>query len=113
MKTAKLAWLKFFAWLLLLPGLAGLIVSAIISTHDLDTMPRVPALEQHRIIPFGIHGTTVYQTPAENKQFNLVESSSVGVFVVGFALGLVYLEKRGGLQTLEEFEDSALAQQPG
>lgn len=113
MKTAKLAWLKFFAWLFLLPGLAGLIVSAVISTRDLDTMPRVPALEQQRIVPFGVHGITVYQTPAENKQFNLIESLSVGVFVVGLALGLVYLEKRGGLLPLEEVEDSALAHHPG
>ena len=39
MKAARLAALKFFALLFLLPGLAGLIVSAIISTQYLDTLP--------------------------------------------------------------------------
>ena len=49
MKTARLAALKFFALLFLLPGLAGLIVSAMISTHYLDTMPRWPAPEINRL----------------------------------------------------------------
>ena len=46
----------------------------------------------NRIVPRGIHGTTVYQTPAENRELNLIEYSSVGVFLVGLALGVVYLE---------------------
>jgi len=66
-----------------------------ISTHYLDTMPRWPAPEANRVVPRGIHGTTVYQTPAENRDLNLIEYSSVGVFVLGLALGVVYLEKWG------------------
>jgi len=105
MKAAKLAWLKFFALLFLLPGLAGLIVFATISTHDLDTMPRSPVLQQGRMVPRGIHGTTVYQTAAENRQCNLVEYASFGVFALGLVIGLIYLEKWGSLQPPEEIED--------
>ncbi len=112
MKTARLGTLKFFALLFLLPGLAGLISSAMISTHYLDTMPTWPAPEVHRIVPRGIHGITVYQTPAENRKLNLVEYSSVGVFLVGLALGVVYLEKWGSLQTREEAEEAELARRP-
>src|SRR5208283_5972073 len=64
-KAMRLAALKFFALLFLLPGLAGLIVSAVISTHYLATMPKWPVMEQHRFVPRGIHGTTIYQTPEE------------------------------------------------
>lgn len=112
MKTARLATLKFFALLFLLPGLAGLIVSAMISTHYLDAMPRWPVPEEHRIVPRGIHGITVYQTPAENRELNLVEYSSVAVFLIGLVLGVTYLEKWGAAQSREEAEDSELAQHP-
>ena len=57
MKPAQMATLKFFSLLFLLPGLAGLIVSAMISTHYLDTLPKSPAPEQMRITPRNIHGT--------------------------------------------------------
>ena len=93
MNAARLATLKFFALLFLLPGLAGLIVSAMISTHYLDIMPRLPVPEVNRVVPRGIHGTTVYQTPAENRDLDLIEYLSVGVFLVGLGLGVVYLEK--------------------
>lgn len=112
MKLSRLATLKFFALLFLLPGLAGLIISAMISTHYLDTMPKWPVPEEHRIIPRGIHGITVYQTPVENRELNLVEYSSVGVFLVGLVLGVVYLEKWGSLQSREDAEESELAQHP-
>ena len=62
MKPAQLGTLKFFALLFLLPGLAGLIVSAMISTHYLDTMPRGPVLVESRVVPREIHGIVVYQT---------------------------------------------------
>ncbi len=113
MKASKLPALKFFALLFLLPGLAGLIISAMISTHYLDAMPKWPVPEEHRIVPRGIHGTTVYQTPAENSELNLVEYSSVGVFLVGLALGVVYLEKWGSLQARDESEESELAHHAG
>ncbi len=112
MKTARLATLKFFSLLFLLPGLAGLIVSAMISTHYLDTMPRWPAPEVNRVVPRGIHGTTVYQTPAEDRDLNMVEGASVGVFLVGLALGVVYLEQWGALQSRMAEEESELAENP-
>ena len=113
MKTAQLAALRFFALLFLLPGLAGLIVSAMISTHYLEAMPRGPVLDDGRIVPREIHGIVVYQTPDENRRLNLIEYSSVGVFVVGLGLGLVYLEQWGARQARTGEEDSALAKDNG
>ena len=89
MKAAHLATLKFFALLFLLPGMAGLIVSAMISNHYVDTMPKTAVPEQDRMVPRLIHGVTVYQTPQEDRSLNLVEYSSVGVFSIGLVLGLV------------------------
>ncbi len=62
MNSARLSMLKFFALLFLLPGLAGLIVSAMVSIHYLFTMPSYPVPEEDRIVPRGIHGQTIYQT---------------------------------------------------
>jgi len=112
MASARLASLKFFALLFLLPGLAGLLVSAMISTHYLDTMPRLPVPEQNRVVPRGIHGTTVYQTAAENRDLDLIEYSSVGIFLVGLGLGVVYLEKWGAMQSREAEEEIKLAANP-
>jgi hypothetical protein len=112
MKTERLATLKFFALLFLLPGLAGLIVSATISIHYLDTMPKWPAPEENRVVPRGIHGITIYQTPAEDRELNLIEYSSVGVFLAGLGLGVVYLEKWGSLQSRAAEEESRLAENP-
>jgi len=109
MKAKKLATLKFFALLLLLPGLAGLVLSAVISTHYLDTMPRFPVMEDGRDVPREIHGTTIYQTPAENRELNIIEYSSVGVFLVGLVLGIIYLEQWGSMQTHAE-DESGLAE---
>jgi len=110
MNVRGLALLRFFALLFLLPGLAGLIVSAMISTHYLDTMPRQPALEENRIVPRGIHGTTVYQTPEEDRRLTVVEDISIGVFLVGLALGVVYLEKWASLQSLAAEEQPRIAE---
>jgi hypothetical protein len=93
MKPTQLATLKFFSLLLLLPGLAGLIISAMISTHSLDAMPRFPAPQELRMTPRSIHGIVVYQTVAEDRKLSLIEDCSVGIFVIGLGLGLVYLEK--------------------
>jgi hypothetical protein len=112
MKAARLATLKFFALLFILPGLAGLIVSSMISTHYLDTMPRWPAPEVNRVVPRGIHGTTVYQTPAEDRDLNLVEGASVGIFLIGLALGVVYLERWGALQSRLADEENELVGNP-
>jgi hypothetical protein len=113
MKRTHLATLKFFSLLFLLPGLAGLIGSAMLSAHYLDVMPRGPVEAENRVVPREIHGIVVYQTSDENRQLNLIEYTSVGVFLVGLGLGLVYLEKWGSLQVDSEEEDSEMAETQG
>ena len=105
MKTANLAMLRFFSLLFLLPGLAGLIGSAMISTHYLDTLPQSPAPDEMRMTPRGIHGAVVYQTVEEDRKLSLIEYSSAGVMLVGLGLGLVYQEKRGSAQAREAEQD--------
>jgi hypothetical protein len=112
-KSAKLATLRFFALLFILPGLAGLIVSAMISTHYLEVMPRGPVLVEGRIVPREIHGIVVYQTTDENHRLNLIEYSSVGVFILGLGLGLVYLEKWGSAQARVGEEDGEWIEEKG
>jgi hypothetical protein len=109
MKAAQLATLKFFALLFILPGLAGLIVSAMISTHYLDTLPKWSTPEEMRTIPRNINGTVIYQTVQENERLSLIEYSSVGVFVIGLGLGLVYLEKWGAARSAATDEDEPVA----
>jgi hypothetical protein len=109
MSWEQLARLKTYALALMLPGLAGLIVSAMISVHYLDTMPRWPAPSELRIVPRNIHGIVVYQTPQEDRRLDLAEYSSVGVFLVGLTLGLVYLEKWGARQAVRsDVEDELM-----
>jgi hypothetical protein len=110
MKAAQLATLKLVALLFLLPGLAGLLISATISTHYLDTLPKWPAPSELRMTPRNIHGTVVYQTIEEDRRLSLLEDCSVGVFVVGLGLGLVYLEKWGSRRVREAGEDDELSE---
>jgi hypothetical protein len=112
MKTGQLATLRSFSLFFLLPGLAGLIVSAMISTHYLDTLPQSPAPDEMRIIPRSIHGVNVYQTAEEDRKLSLIEDSSVGVFLVGLGLGLVYLEKWGSARALAAEFDEELTDTP-
>ena len=113
MRSAQLGKLKMLALLLILPGLAGLIVSAMISVHYLDTMPKWPSPRELRTVPRNIHGSVVYQTAQEDRKLDLIEYSSVGVFLVGLGLGLVYLEKWGSVQVRAGEEDSELAKSEG
>jgi hypothetical protein len=101
MKPAQLATLRLLSLIFLLPGLGGLVVSAVISTSYLDTLPRTPAADEMRVVPRNIHGTIVYQTEQEDRRLSLMEDSSVGVFVVGLAMGLVYLERWGNVRSTE------------
>jgi hypothetical protein len=101
MKQSKLAALRIIALMFLLPGLAGLVGSAVVSTDYLQTMPRFPDLENQRMVPRNIHGVIVYQTDAEDRRLDVMEYSSVSVFVVGLLLGVVYLEKWSALKTAE------------
>jgi hypothetical protein len=113
MDSAQLAKLKAFSLVLMLPGLAGLIVSAMISVHYLDTMPRWSAPRELRTVPRNIHGIVVYQTQKEDSNLDLVEYSSVGVFLAGLGLGLVYLEKWGARQTSETEEKDDMTEDFG
>lgn len=108
MRTAQLAALRFFALLFILPGLVGLIVSAVISTHYLDAMPKRPVLAEGRVVPREIHGILVYQTTWENRTLSVVEYSSVGIFVIGLSFGLVYLEKWGSIEARYGGQDGEL-----
>ncbi|MGD0732283.1 MAG: hypothetical protein ABR956_13565 [Terracidiphilus sp.] len=110
MKSGQLATLKFFSLLFLLPGLAGLIVCAMISTHYLDTMPTYPAPDEMRVTPRNIHGVVVYQTRDEDRKLNLYEYSSIGVFSAGLGLGLVYLEKWGRARARAVEEEDPLVE---
>jgi hypothetical protein len=104
-KAAQLATIRFISLLFLLPGLAGLIISAMISTHYLETMPRGPAPEEARMVPRNIHGVVVYQTEVEDRRLNLIEYSSVGVFVIGLGLGVFYLKEWGIVAAMGAEED--------
>ena len=108
MRTSRLATLRFLSLLFLLPGLGGLVISAMISTHYLDTLPRWPVPDEGRIVARGIHGVVIYQTEEEDSQLSLIEYGSVGFFVTGLVLGVVYLEKWGSLQTRLAKEESDL-----
>jgi hypothetical protein len=93
MKHTKLAVLKFFALLFLLPGLGGLVFSAMVSTDYLETLPKSPAPYEQRTTPRNVHGIVVYQTTEEDLRLSVMEYSSVAVFLLGLVLGIVYLEK--------------------
>jgi hypothetical protein len=97
--------LKFFALLFLLPGLAGLVISAVVSTNYLETMPHSPDTGQARATPRNVHGTVVYQTVAEDQRLSAMEYASVSVFLVGLLLGVMYLEKWSSLQQGEVDSD--------
>ena len=79
----------------LLPGLAGLVVSATLSTHYLLTLPHMPAPAEERMVPRSIHGTVIYQTDSEDRRLTLLEDGSVTIFVIGLGGSLVYLRKWG------------------
>jgi hypothetical protein len=112
MKKENLARLRAFSLLCLLPGLAGLIVAASISTHFMDTLPRFPDPQNLRMIPRNINGYVVYQTDEEARTLEVIEYSSVAVFLVGLATGLVYLQKWGIARAIEA-EDDEFAPEEG
>jgi len=101
MKINDISKLRSIALSLLLPGLAGLIVSSMISMRYLDTMPKFPDPESLRMTPRMIDGMTVYQTEGEDRQLDITEYSSITVFLTGLGFGLVYLRKWGIAHALE------------
>ncbi len=50
-------------------------------------------MESQQLVPRNIHGVIVYQTVEEARRLNVLEYTSVSVFVVGLVLAVVYLEK--------------------
>ena len=113
MKTAQLATLRFFSLLFLLPGLAGLVISAMVSTNYMDTLPKSPAPEELRTTPRNINGYVVYQTVEEDQRLTFLEYTSMGVFVIGLGMGLVYFEKWGNYRSREAEEDNELSENLG
>ncbi len=111
MSKENLSKLRFCSLLFMLPGLAGLIIAAIISTHYLDTLPRIPDASELRMTPRNIHGVVIYQTDQEDRRLNLIEYSSVGTFLFGTGLGLVYIRKWGIARALEAEDDEFVAEE--
>ena len=111
MTPENLSRLRFFSLLLLLPGLAGILMAATVSTHYMNTLPRSPDPESQHMIPRNINGYIVYQTEAEDRRLDLIEYSSVAVFCIGLGSGLVYLRKWGLTQALEAEEDEFHAEE--
>ncbi len=86
--------LQFFALLFLIPGLFGLIVSAILSTSYAENLPRFPDPSSMRVVPRDIHGITIFETSEEDRTLTDVEYGALGFFIVGIVLSVAYLEKR-------------------
>jgi hypothetical protein len=93
MGRSNLVLLKFFALLFLLPGLGGLVFSAMVSTDYLENLPKSPSPTEQRMTPRNVHGIVVYQTESEDQRLSIMEYGSVTVFLIGLVLGVVYLEK--------------------
>ncbi len=111
MKKNRLAGLRAFSLCFLLPGLVGLILSACISTLYMNTLPRHPDPPNQRMNPRNINGYIIYQTDDEDRKLDLIEYSSVAVFLVGLAMGLVYLQKWGISRAIEAEDDEFVAEE--
>ena len=101
MSRKSLVRLRILSLLLLLPGMAGLIYSALLSNHYAETLPTLPDPQSLHMTPRTIDGKVVYQTDEEDKRLRASEFTSVSVFVLGLALGLIYLEKWSELRSQE------------
>jgi hypothetical protein len=105
MKATRLKALRIVSLLFLIPGIAGLLFSAYLSTYYVETMPRSPDPVEQRMTPRVIHGITIFQTEDEDTRLSSYELSSVGIFLIGLVLGVVYLEKWAGRQSGVEKEN--------
>jgi hypothetical protein len=110
-RHVSLSVLKFFALLFLLPGLGGLVFSAVFSTDYLDSLPKSPSPTEQRMTPRNIHGVVIYQTVQEDERLSIMEYSSVAVFLVGLLLGIVYLEKWSAARAMDLELDSDLLEE--
>jgi hypothetical protein len=105
MNAQQLRGLRFAAMFFLLPGLGGMLLAAMLSTHYLETLPRMPVPEELRYTPRNIHGTVVYATEEEDRRLSVLEYTSTGVFVLGLGLGVVYLRQWGIRNAISAEED--------
>jgi hypothetical protein len=105
MDAVQLRGLRFAALFFLLPGLGGMLASAMLSTHYLETLPRMPVPAELRYTPRNIHGTVVYETEEEHRRLSVLEYTSTGVFVLGLGLGVVYLRQWGVAYAISAEED--------
>jgi hypothetical protein len=112
MTRRQLGTLRFVSLLLLLPGLAGLVFSAMVSTEYLQTLPRTPQPAEMEMVPRNVHGTVIYETAEEDRRLTVLEDTSVAVFLGGLGFGLVYLRKWGIAQALAGEEEDHVAEQP-
>jgi hypothetical protein len=83
--------LRFFALLLLLPGLVGLVANAALSTHYFDTRSHSPEPALARTVPRALNGQVVYITAHEDGQLDLLRYYGLRTFAIGVGLGLLYL----------------------
>lgn len=90
-----------------------MIFSAMTSTSYLQNLPKSPDPVQMRMTPRNIHGVVVYQTAEEDRRLTVMEDVSVGVFLVGLALGLVYLRKWGIAHALGAEEEDTTVKEAG
>jgi hypothetical protein len=93
--------LKLFALLFLLPGLGGLVFSAMVSTDYLENLPKSSNPHEQRMVPRSVHGVVIYQTVREDQRLSMMEYGSVSVFLTGLLLGIIYLEKWSSTRRLK------------
>jgi len=107
----NLSGLKSLSLCFLLAGLAGLILSTVISTRYMNALPRYPDLQNQRMTPRNISGYIVYQNEQEDRALTVVEYSSVLTFLTGLGTGLVYVRKGGLARAIESGEDEFLPEE--
>ena len=95
MDAQQLKTVRLMTWSFLVAGVAGLVISASISTRYLEQLPRTPVPEEMRMTPRSIEGTVVYATVEEDKTLTLIEYLSLGAFVSGICFGCVHLRQWG------------------
>jgi hypothetical protein len=105
MENENLTTTRFFSLLFLGSGLLGLMISAALSAHYVNTLPKRPDPQNLRMIPRDIDGYTVYQTDDENRTLDRAEFGSMGVFLLGIVVGLVYFQKWGLARAIESKEE--------
>lgn len=105
MNPEQLRGLRYGALLFLLPGLAGLLLAAGVSTQRLQNLPRLPIPAELRMTPRNIHGVVVYETEEEHRRLSLLENGSLLIFAVGAFLGVVYMRQWGMAYAMSAEED--------